>query len=71
MLQLKVIVGSTRSGRAADLVIPWIGRRTREDGRFDGSWFACSPAAHRTIVNSRFQRTDHGQRHTIQACSPS
>ena len=42
-----------------------------EDGRFDGSWFACSPAAHRTIVNSRFQRTDHGQRHTIQACSPS
>ena len=35
MLQLKVIVGSTRSGRAADLVIPWIGRRTREDARFD------------------------------------
>src|SRR5262249_61346739 len=41
------------------------------DGRLDGSWFACSPAAHLTIVNSRFQRTAHGQRHTIHACSPS
>src|SRR5262245_14973921 len=40
-------------------------------GRFDGSRFAGSPATHRTIVNSRLQRTDHGQRHTIQACSPS
>src|SRR5262245_23751784 len=40
-------------------------------GRVDGSRCACSPAAHRTIVNSLFQRTDHGQRHTIQACSPS
>ena len=39
--------------------------------RLNGSQCACSPAAHRTIVNSLFQRTDHGQRHTIQACSPS
>src|SRR5262245_17312121 len=38
---------------------------------FGGSCLACSPAAHRTIVNSRLQRTDQGQRHTIQADSPS
>ena len=25
----------------------------------------------RTIVNKRCQRTDHGQRHTCQACAPS
>jgi NAD(P)H-dependent FMN reductase len=35
MLQLKVIVGSTRTGRAADLVIPWITQRVRDDARFD------------------------------------
>ena len=35
MLQLKVIVGSTRVGRAADLVIPWIIRRLRDDARFE------------------------------------
>ena len=29
------------------------------------------PAPHRTIVNSRLQRTDHGQRQTSQARSPS
>src|SRR5437016_1281252 len=29
------------------------------------------PAAHRTNVNSRSQRTDQGQRQIIQACSPS
>src|SRR5262245_14359973 len=55
-------IGSGRIGRPA--VGDW-------DGRLDGSWFACSPAAHLTIVNRRFQRTAHGQRHTIQACSPS
>src|SRR5262249_16477305 len=56
------LIGSGWTGRPA--VGDW-------DGRLDGSWFACSPAAHLTIVNSRFQRTAHGQRHTIQACSPS
>lgn len=35
MLQFKVIVGSTRIGRAADLVIPWITQWTRDDVRFD------------------------------------
>ena len=33
--------------------------------------FAFWPSAHRTIVNNRLQRTDQGQRHTSQACSPS
>jgi NAD(P)H-dependent FMN reductase len=35
MLQLRVIVGSTRTGRPADLVISWIVQRTRDDARFD------------------------------------
>jgi NAD(P)H-dependent FMN reductase len=35
MLQLNVIVGSTRSGRSADLVLPWISQRVRNDRRFD------------------------------------
>ena len=35
----------------------------------DGFGFAL--AAHRTRVNSRFQRTVHGQRQTSQACAPS
>ena len=56
------LISGGRAGRLA--VSDWI-------ERFDGSQFACSPPAHLTIVNSRFQRTDHGQRHTIQACSPS
>ena len=38
------------------------GRRSRFDR---------SPAAHRTIVNNRLQRTVQGQRQIIQACSPS
>src|SRR5205807_3527874 len=40
-----------------------------QNGCFFGLCFR--PAAHRTIVNSRPQRTDQGQRQTIQACSPS
>jgi len=35
MLELKVIVRSTRIGRAADLVIPWITQQARDDARFD------------------------------------
>ena len=35
MLQLKLIVGSTRPGRAADVVVPWIEQRARNHGRFD------------------------------------
>ena len=34
MLQLKLIVGSTREGRAADRVLPWISRRVEMHGRF-------------------------------------
>lgn len=34
MLHLKVIVGSTRAGRAADNVVPWVTRRVQQDGRF-------------------------------------
>lgn len=34
MLDLKIIVGSTRPGRAADLVIPWITAATRAHGGF-------------------------------------
>ena len=59
---LWALISGVRTGRLA--VSGWI-------ERLDRSRFACSPAAHLTIVNSRFQRTDHGQRHTIQACSPS
>ena len=32
---LKIIVGSIRPTRAADRVVPWVERRTRDDGRFD------------------------------------
>jgi NAD(P)H-dependent FMN reductase len=35
MLNLKIIIGSTRPGRAADLVAPWITRAAREHGAFD------------------------------------
>ena len=35
MLHLKVIVGSTRIERAAELVIPWITQQARDDDRFD------------------------------------
>jgi NAD(P)H-dependent FMN reductase len=34
MLVLKVIVGSTRPGRAADRILRWLSDRTRSDGRF-------------------------------------
>jgi NAD(P)H-dependent FMN reductase len=35
MLNLKIIIGSTRPGRAADLVVPWIGQAAREHGAFE------------------------------------
>ena len=35
MLNLKIIVGSTREGRASDLVLPWIETRAREHGSFE------------------------------------
>lgn len=35
MLSLKLIVGSTRDGRASDLVQPWLERRIAEHGAFD------------------------------------
>jgi NAD(P)H-dependent FMN reductase len=34
MLELKMIVGSTRPRRTADRVLPWLSDRTRNDGRF-------------------------------------
>lgn len=34
-LKLKIIVGSTREGRAADLVAPWVEARARAFGGFD------------------------------------
>jgi NAD(P)H-dependent FMN reductase len=35
MLNLKIIIGSTRPARAADLVIPWITAAAREHGAFE------------------------------------
>ena len=35
MLNLKIIIGSTRPGRAADRVIPWISKVARQHGAFD------------------------------------
>ena len=35
MLKLKVLIGSTRPTRAADLVTPWVVERTRGHGAFD------------------------------------
>jgi len=35
MLNLKIIIGNTRPGRAADRVIPWITATFREHGDFD------------------------------------
>ncbi len=35
MLKLQVIVGSTRAGRQADLVVPWVVDRARSHGGFD------------------------------------
>src|SRR5207237_474789 len=35
VIQLQVIVGSTREGRAADKVTPWIVRRAQERTAFD------------------------------------
>jgi len=34
-LKLKIIVGSTRDGRASDRVLPWITSRAQEHGSFD------------------------------------
>jgi NAD(P)H-dependent FMN reductase len=34
MLNLKIIIGSTRPGRAADRVVPWISQAAREHGAF-------------------------------------
>jgi NAD(P)H-dependent FMN reductase len=34
MLKLKIIIGSTRPGRAADLVVPWISSVARDHGAF-------------------------------------
>jgi hypothetical protein len=35
MSKLHVIIGSTRPGRAADLVSPWVIERARNHGGFD------------------------------------
>jgi NAD(P)H-dependent FMN reductase len=35
MLNLEIIIGSTRPGRAADRVVPWISQVAREHGAFD------------------------------------
>jgi len=35
MLNLKIIIGSTRPGRAADRIVPWISQAAREHGAFD------------------------------------
>ena len=35
MLNLKILVGSTRPGRSADLVLPWVLARARSHGAFD------------------------------------
>jgi NAD(P)H-dependent FMN reductase len=34
LLELKIIIGSTRPGRAADRVVPWITRRAADHGSF-------------------------------------
>ena len=49
-------------------------RRQRWPGVASASlrlWMIGRIVFHRTIVKSRFQRTAHGQRQNIQACSPS
>src|SRR5580692_237887 len=35
MLKLKIILGSTREGRAADKLMPWLLERTRQHGGFE------------------------------------
>ena len=35
MLNLKILVGSTRPGRSADLVLPWVLARASSHGAFD------------------------------------
>ncbi len=41
MLDLKITIGSTRPGRAAERVIPWITSASREHGGFnDPAWWA-------------------------------
>jgi len=35
MLNLQIIIGSTRPGRAADRIVPWISQAAREHGEFD------------------------------------
>jgi hypothetical protein len=63
--QLRVMVGSTRTGRRADLVIPWIVQRTRDDARFDvdvldlRDWplpMPCESTPRSAIRGSRVQR---------------
>jgi NAD(P)H-dependent FMN reductase len=34
VLNLMIIVGSTRAGRGADNILPWLTTRARADGRF-------------------------------------
>lgn len=34
MLELKLVVGSTRPGGSSDRVLPWLSDQTRSDGRF-------------------------------------
>src|SRR5579864_7704795 len=55
-------------GRRAGLA--GIGRRTWLDSRLRRLDIGCV-VDHRTNLNSRFQRTETGQRQNIQACSPS
>lgn len=35
MLNLKIIIGSTRPGRNADRIIPWVTAKAREHGAFE------------------------------------
>ena len=55
MLDLKIIIGSTRPGRAADRVIPWITTASREHGGFgvDGQ-----PRDHRTSAAAKILLDD-------------
>jgi deazaflavin-dependent oxidoreductase (nitroreductase family) len=62
MLNLKIIIGSTRPGRAADLVVPWISRAAREH-RAGGALVnasATQPAAPVAVGPSRLVRVTFG-----------
>jgi hypothetical protein len=52
MLDLKIIIGSTRPGRAADHVVPWITAMAREHGDFQRARAAGTlpPAAFRLMA---------------------